>query len=227
MSTRITAPAKRRYDGSGRQRTRPSVRSGSSTRLTSGSCRDGYAATSIEQIARDAGTSPQTVYAVFTNKAGILRRVVDVAIAGDHEDLAIIERPEPQAIFTEPNVAERLRLAVEVAVMIHSRSAHLIALTQSLAGSDPAVAELAADLERQVRTDTELFLGHGGRASPRRCADVASRRHRVVDHRPDQLASPGERERLDHPGVARLGPRHDATSRDEALTSTTSVAVII
>ena len=96
---------------------------------------------------------------MFTNKAGILRRVVDVAIAGDHEDLAIIERPEPQAIFTEPNVAERLRLAVEVAVMIHSRSAHLIALTQSLAGSDPAVAELAADLERQVRTDTELFLG--------------------------------------------------------------------
>jgi AcrR family transcriptional regulator len=150
--------AKRQYHGSGRPRDaterQERIIDAAHTRFV----RDGYSATSIDQIARDAGTSAQTVYAAFTNKAGILRRVLDVAIAGDHEDIPIIDRPEPQAIFTEPDVAARLHLAVEVAVMIHSRSAHLIALTQSLAGSDPAVQELADDIERQVRTDTELFL---------------------------------------------------------------------
>ncbi len=159
MSTGNSERAKRNYDGSGRQRDATERQERIIDAAHIRFVRDGYGATSIEQIARDAGTSTQTVYAAFTNKAGILRRVVDVAIAGDHKDVAIIERPAPQAIFTEPDVAARLHLAVEVAVMIHSRSAHLIALTQSLAGSDPAVRELADDLERQVRTDTELFLG--------------------------------------------------------------------
>ena len=159
MSTTNSAPAKRRYDRSGRQRDAAERQQRIIDAAHIRFARDGYGATSIEQIARDAGTSTQTVYAAFTNKAGILRRVVDVAIAGDHEDVAIIERPLPQAILTTPDAPTRLQLAVEVAVAIHSRSAHLIAMAHSLAGSDPAVRELADDLERQVRTDTELFLG--------------------------------------------------------------------
>jgi hypothetical protein len=73
-------------------------------------------------------------------------------------DIALIDRPEQQAVFTAPDVAARLELAIEAAVSTHARSAHLIALTQSLAGGDPAVRQLADDLERQVRTDAERFL---------------------------------------------------------------------
>jgi AcrR family transcriptional regulator len=153
------ATAKRRYDGGGRQRDaterRARIIDAAHTRFV----RDGYGATSIEEIARDAGTSAQTVYAAFGNKAGILRRVVDVAIAGDFEDVALIDRPEQQAVFAAPEVETRLELAIDVAVRTHARSGHLIALTQSLAGSDPAVRELADDLEQQVRTDTERFIG--------------------------------------------------------------------
>ncbi len=159
MSTPGESPAKRRYDGSGRRRDaterQERIIDAAHTRFL----RDGYGATSIEQIARDAGTSTQTVYAAFTNKAGILRRVVDVAVAGDHEEIALIDRPDPQAIFTAPDSAARLELAIDVAVSVHSRSAHLIALTQSLAGGDPAVRQLADDLDQQVRTDAERFLG--------------------------------------------------------------------
>ncbi len=157
----MNAPAhpKRRYDGSGRQRDATERQARIIDAAHARFVRDGYGATSIDQIARDAGTSAQTVYAAFGNKAGILRRVVDVAIAGDHDEVALIDRPEQQAVFTAPDVAARLQLAVDAAVTTHARSAHLIALTQSLAGGDPAVRELADDLERQVRTDTERFLG--------------------------------------------------------------------
>ena len=162
MSMKAPARTKRRYDGSGRQRDATERQARIIDAAHARFVGDGYGATSIDQIARDAGTSAQTVYAAFGNKAGILRRVLDVAIAGDHDDVAVIDRPEPQAVFTAPDVAARLQLAVDVAVDIHTRSAHLIALTQSLAGGDPAVRELADDLERQVRTDTERFLGAAG-----------------------------------------------------------------
>ena len=111
MSTTNSAPAKRRYDRSGRQRDAAERQQRIIEAAHIRFVRDGYGATSIEQIARDAGTSTQTVYAAFTNKAGILRRVVDVAIAGDHEDVAIIERPLPQAILTTPDAPTRLQLA--------------------------------------------------------------------------------------------------------------------
>jgi AcrR family transcriptional regulator len=159
VSTENPRRPKRHYDGGGRQRDAAERRARIIDAAHARFLTDGYGATSIDQIARDAGTSAQTVYAAFGNKAGLLRRVVDVAIAGDHEDIPIIGRPEPQAVFTAPDVQERLRLATEVAVTVHARSAHLIALTQSLAGSDPAVQQLADDLDKQVRTDTERFLG--------------------------------------------------------------------
>jgi AcrR family transcriptional regulator len=159
MSIGSPAHAKRRYDGSGRRRDATERRARIIDAAHASFLRAGYGATSIEQIARDAGTSAQTVYAAFGNKAGILRRVLDVAIAGDHDDIAVIDRPEQQAVFTAPDAAARLELAVDVSVRTHARSAHLVALTQSLAGGDPAVRELADDLERQVRTDTERFLG--------------------------------------------------------------------
>jgi len=161
MSMTNSERTKRRYDGTGRQRDATERQERIIDAAHARFVRDGYGATSIDQIARDAGTSTQTVYAAFGNKAGILRRVLDVAIAGDHADIPIIDRPEPQALLTAPDLETRLRLAVEVSVMIHSRSAHLIALTESLAGSDPAVKELADDIERQIRTDTELFLRAG------------------------------------------------------------------
>jgi len=61
VSTKKIAPAKRRYDGSGRQRDaterQERIIDAAHVRFLS----DGYGATSIEQIARDAGTSTQTV----------------------------------------------------------------------------------------------------------------------------------------------------------------------
>ena len=159
MSTKTPGRAKRRYDGSGRQRDAEERQARIIDAAHSRFVRDGYGATSIDQIARDAGTSAQTVYTAFGNKAGILRRVVDVAVAGDHDKIAVIDRPEQQAVFAARGVAEQLQTALAVAVNIHARSAHLIALTESLAGGDPAVRELADDLERQVRIDTERFLG--------------------------------------------------------------------
>ena len=46
----------------------------------------GYAATTIQQIAEQADVAWQTVYSVFGTKAAVLSAVFDVAVAGDDEE---------------------------------------------------------------------------------------------------------------------------------------------
>ena len=50
---------------------------------------DGYAATTIGAIARDAGVATQTVYYDFGTKRNVLRAVLDAAIAGDDPSVPV------------------------------------------------------------------------------------------------------------------------------------------
>ena len=60
--------------------------------------RQGYARTTIQQIADQADVAWQTVYAVFGGKPAILSAVFDVAVAGDDEPVPVPERPFVRAI---------------------------------------------------------------------------------------------------------------------------------
>ena len=48
---------------------------------------DGYLSTTITAIAREAGAGVQTVYLAFGSKVAILKTAIDVAVAGDYEDV--------------------------------------------------------------------------------------------------------------------------------------------
>jgi AcrR family transcriptional regulator len=117
----------------------------------------GYGATSIEEIARAADVSVQSVYATFESKAGVLSRVVDVAIAGDDEDLSVGERPETMALLGEQDVVARLRGMAHHARAAHARSASLLRVVETASGADPALGRLHEGLAKGVRVDTEAF----------------------------------------------------------------------
>ena len=53
----------------------------------------GYAATTINQIAERADVAWQTVYSVFKNKPAILSEIFDVTVAGDDDPIPMAERP--------------------------------------------------------------------------------------------------------------------------------------
>jgi AcrR family transcriptional regulator len=150
--------ARRKYDASRRQ-----AEARERQRRVVDAARDlfleqGYGTTSIEQIAAAADVSVQTVYAAFESKAGILKRVVDVAVAGDHEDVAVADRPEAVAIRAEPDIAEQLRAAGALALESHRRGAPLLRLVAGVAGTDPVLAELDASYEAGHRHDVRLFV---------------------------------------------------------------------
>src|ERR1700678_532295 len=62
----------------------------------------GYPVASFPAIADEAGVSVQTVFVHFPAKRDLLKEVIDQAIAGDDEPLAVRDRPEVAAIRAEP-----------------------------------------------------------------------------------------------------------------------------
>src|SRR5215510_320794 len=61
----------------------------------------GYTATTIADIAREAGVAVQSVYKAGHSKAELLHAVVDLAVAGDDEDVKIADRATFVAITEE------------------------------------------------------------------------------------------------------------------------------
>lgn len=119
----------------------------------------GYGSTSLDDIAARAGVSTPTVYAKFGSKAGLLKVLVDVSVAGDDEDVPLLERADLQAHQAIESLPERVRAMCEAAHVVHGRSAPVLRLVARVSGSDPAVAELHAELERQMRETALDNLG--------------------------------------------------------------------
>src|SRR6266576_2749827 len=61
----------------------------------------GYAATTLDQIAAAGGVAVQTVYFHFRNKATVLKEVVDVLAVGDDEPVPMLDRPWVQRAYDE------------------------------------------------------------------------------------------------------------------------------
>ena len=71
--------------------------------------RDGYAATSINAVARAAGVSAQTVYNIFGTKAAVLKAAYDIALVGDADPVPLAERADVRALYADPDPVRFLR----------------------------------------------------------------------------------------------------------------------
>ena len=109
----------------------------------------GYGRTTISDIAQAAGVSQETIYAAFKNKATLLHRVWDVTIGGDDEEVTFHERTEIQAIRAEPDLATRLAMHARFFTKTARRITPLVLAVQAAAGSEPAAAEMLAEMGRQ------------------------------------------------------------------------------
>lgn len=102
----------------------------------------GYAGTTMEAIAREAGVAVETVYAAFGNKRAILARLVDVAVGGDDQPVAILDRPEPRRVQAETDQRRQLRLFARGMAEIMGRVGPLWGVMRAAAATEPEIAEL-------------------------------------------------------------------------------------
>jgi TetR/AcrR family transcriptional regulator, regulator of autoinduction and epiphytic fitness len=102
----------------------------------------GYAATTIQTIADEAGVAVQTVYAVFGNKRELLNQLVDVAVAGDDEPVPLADRFELQSIEEEPDQRRRVVMHAHLMRQILERAGPLGAVARQATVVDPEFAVL-------------------------------------------------------------------------------------
>jgi AcrR family transcriptional regulator len=123
---------------------------------------NGWAATTIDSIATEAGVAPQTIYAAFGNKRALLEGM-------RHAMLRDSKIPELMAqAAAEPNASRRLRLWAQLVRQQMETSYDVISIHRQAAASDPKVAaDYRRVLDNRARTFAEFIhdlrtdLAHG------------------------------------------------------------------
>ena len=120
----------------------------------------GFTGTTIADVARRAGVSPESVYKGFGTKTALVKEVFDVTVAGDDDAVAVSDRPESQLIRAEPDAAVKLRLFAQGAAARAERTAGLQLVLRNAAPGNAAIAELWATLQAERLTGMEMLARH-------------------------------------------------------------------
>ena len=110
----------------------------------------GYAATTINAIAQEAGVSIETIYKSFGGKAGLVRAIYERGLAGrgdtpapERSDAMSAREADPRAILRHWGA-----LTAEVSPLVSP----ILQLVRSAATTDPELAELLSESDAQRLT---------------------------------------------------------------------------
>lgn len=135
----------------------------------------GYTATTVGDIARAAGVALQSVYNAGGSKAELLHLVVDAAVAGDTQDVMLVQRPEFARVADEPDPRRQVAMVAGLIAQTMQRLAPVWRAYREAATTDPrAAADLRASHRRRHETFTDMIAmidPEALRASPRHSTD--------------------------------------------------------
>jgi AcrR family transcriptional regulator len=129
----------------------------------------GYAATTVDEIAAEAGVSRETIFKAFGSKREVLQRWVEREVAGPDEPVPIKQQAWVHRIGETRDQQTQLETATAAVCRIHERAAHAIEVMRAAAHADPEIAALWDQARRRRREDvqtvTELLAATGATRS--------------------------------------------------------------
>lgn len=162
----VTAVKRRPYRSTIRRGEAPRLICAAAHRLFSAK---GYLATSIDQIAVEAGVARPTVFAAVGPKPAILKAVVDQAMAGDDAPVPIADRPWFREAIDESDPERSMRLHARNLCWMLQRVVPLLRALETAASVDEDAAALWVDVRRQRRTGTAGIAANLAAKATLRC----------------------------------------------------------
>lgn len=157
-----TGKGRRSYDASARRQRALQQRQDALERAKDLFLARGYAATTVEDIASSSGVSAATVYKTYGGKAGLVRQLCEVALAGSG---AIHAHDRSDALRHTGDAHGLLAGWGALLAEVSPRFSPLLLLLRSAAETDHDAAALLAELDQdrlQRMTDNATFLSVAG-----------------------------------------------------------------
>ena len=123
----------------------------------------GYVATTVADIAKEAGVALQSVYNAGKSKAALMHLVVDLVIAGDDQDVLLTDRPSFTTIADQPTAEQQVEIIAALIAETMQRLAPVWVAYREAAAVDPTGA---ANLEAAHRRRNETFATMIGMVDP-------------------------------------------------------------
>jgi AcrR family transcriptional regulator len=149
---------KRRYDSSRRRAQAQSTRNdilAAAQRLFE---RHGYAATTMEAIAAEAGVALKTVYVAFETKSGLLRALWNHLLRGGQDDVPIGEQQWYRRLVAEPDAERQIRMTARNSRLVKVRIAGVLEVIRSAAPLDPDIAGLWRRIQRDFHANQGVIV---------------------------------------------------------------------
>lgn len=118
----------------------------------------GYHGATMAGIARAAGVSHETVYAILGPKPALFRHLIETALSGADEPIPALEREAVRQARAEPSPARVIELFARIVRQIHQRLAPLFAVLTDAARSDADLQALADELNARRVGHMRLFV---------------------------------------------------------------------
>jgi len=114
--------------------------------------RFGYAATSMKQVAREAGVAERTLYLNFPTKAALLNEIIRVTVRGHDRDEPLLAGEAFRSVLDAPP-GRLLHHYTLAATALMSRSARILAIGEAAATLDPALNDFRERGHNATRAD--------------------------------------------------------------------------
>ena len=120
--------------------------------------REGYAATTMEAIATEAGVALKTVYVAFETKSGLLRALWNHLLRGGRDEVPVAEQPWYRQVMEEPDPERRLRLTARNSRVVKLRIAGVLEVIRTAAPIDPDIGALWRRIETEFHANQRAIV---------------------------------------------------------------------
>lgn len=128
----------------------------------------GYANTPVRLLAQRAGVAPQTIYATYGSKAGVLAGLPDLL----DEESGIVDLFAARTETDDP--VQLLGILARINRQVRERGGDVIKILRSGAVVDPDIAKTMAEGHRRRRLGVEAVLARIPDLQDERAADIAT-----------------------------------------------------